>query len=1147
MMRRSHSGVGRPSRRWPRFEVEPFEPRLLLTAAVQLTTDKTGVSSQLLALSTGAQTATTVTSPGSLVYDAAGRVAVEITAKRVAALAKPLARLGFVTTAADGADHLIEGYLPVGSIAAVGGLSKAGLMGVLAEARPMLSVGAVTTQGASVIESDRVQSQTGNGGAGQTVGVISDSYNDLGGAATDVATGDLPPNVRVLQDLPTQGTDEGRAMLQIVHDVAPAANLAFATGDNGDASFAQNIVALAKPVAQGGAGATVIADDLTYYDEPFFQDGIIAQAVDTADTTYGAAYLAAAGNFATQSYDSTSVSFASSTIAGISSAAQPYYNFGTAASPQPDDQVTLAPNQAMLLEMQWDQPFYTTAGVTTTLAMYLLNAATGAVVASATANNIASQTPSQVLSYENGNGNPQYTTSVKYDLVIARSAGTTPGRLRFVNYGFNDYGDLTFSAPLTGPAVTPHAAAADAVAVGAVPYYGERTPESFTSVGPATILFDASGNRLTTPQVRPEPALAAPDGVATTVPGFGSFYGTSAATPHAAGVAALVLAAHPTDTPAQVDAAMESTAFTSPYLPYTSQLGAGLIDAYRAVVAPTATPAATPLAEGFEAGSLGADWNTFTSNAGRVSVRSGNDPADASGQLVLDADLTNTYQYLDGDDVAILHVNAAGLYNVTLAFDQKRYAPAAYAADQSDHPIGFTSFTGTGDNTTFDADLVALSVTGGNYWYVLEDPAGPSSTTSYQTEVFNLSQIAAADGITLTADTQIAFSYFNYFALSAPNGGLAFDDLSVTGTASPAALVLTGPAFTLKADADGQHVDVYTGTSATGTPSQTALLSSLPEIAVNGTGLASSLTVDFSAGSPLQGAALVYAASGPASSLLLVGDGGQDSVTTYATNVSFHSNVAGGGNTLSFSNLAAFTFAGGSGQDQLTENAQPDGTATVEMTNGTPQDTVTVKAGTFTVPAGPPTATVPQPFTLGTLTVNSGAAVVVPTAATHAGRTVLVLNSLSLSGVNGNNSSLDLGGNDMVLESGDGPRLAMWLATGFAGGTWAGGLLTSSAAAADPTRRTALGWLRNANGAAPLMATFDGQAVTAAAYLVKYTYYGDANLDGVVNAADYARTDAGLAGSLTGWANGDFNYDNVIDGSDYALIDNGFNTQTTGL
>jgi hypothetical protein len=67
--------------------------------------------------------------------------------------------------------------------------------------------------------------------------------------------------------------------------------------------------------------------------------------------------------------------------------------------------------------------------------------------------------------------------------------------------------------------------------------------------------------------------------------------------------------------------------------------------------------------------------------------------------------------------------------------------------------------------------------------------------------------------------------------------------------------------------------------------------------------------------------------------------------------------------------------------------------------------------------------------------------------------------------------------------------------------------------------------------------------------LVKFTYYGDANLDGKVDGADYSRIDAGYLahGAATGWFNGDFDYDGAINGSDYTLIDNAFNTQGAAL
>src|SRR5262249_25226969 len=129
-----------------------------------------------------------------------------------------------------------------------------------------------------------------------------DSYNCKGGASADIGTGDLPATVNVLSDLSgsacSSATDEGRAMMQIVHDVAPGAALAFYTASNGTANFANGILALRQT-----GGARVIVDDELYFAEPMFQDGVIAQAVDSV-VQQGALYFSAAGNFANHSYES---------------------------------------------------------------------------------------------------------------------------------------------------------------------------------------------------------------------------------------------------------------------------------------------------------------------------------------------------------------------------------------------------------------------------------------------------------------------------------------------------------------------------------------------------------------------------------------------------------------------------------------------------------------------------------------------------------------------------------------------------------------------------------------------------------------------------------------------------------------------------
>jgi hypothetical protein len=101
-------------------------------------------------------------------------------------------------------------------------------------------------------------------------------------------------------------------------------------------------------------------------------------------------------------------------------------------------------------------------------------------------------------------------------------------------------------------------------------------------------------------------------------------------------------------------------------------------------------------------------------------------------------------------------------------------------------------------------------------------------------------------------------------------------------------------------------------------------------------------------------------------------------------------------------------------------------------------------------------------------------------------------------------------------------------------------VITSSIAAANTRHLTAV-------GVATGLSTFEGSTVANTDVLVKYTYYGDANLDGKVDGSDYSLIDSGYLTGATGWQNGDFNYDGVVNGSDYTLIDNAFNSQGAQL
>ena len=168
------------------------------------------------------------------------------------------------------------------------------------------NAGIVTSQGDKELKAPQARKSFDVDGSGVRIGSLSDSYNCRPSARTtateDQANDDLPQDVIVLSDIDTvpnpQCSDEGRAMMQHIHDVAPGSAQAFHTAFNGQADFANGIVRLRTE-----AGSDVIVDDVGYFAEPFFQDGIIAQAVDLV-VADGATYFSSAGNAARDSYES---------------------------------------------------------------------------------------------------------------------------------------------------------------------------------------------------------------------------------------------------------------------------------------------------------------------------------------------------------------------------------------------------------------------------------------------------------------------------------------------------------------------------------------------------------------------------------------------------------------------------------------------------------------------------------------------------------------------------------------------------------------------------------------------------------------------------------------------------------------------------
>jgi hypothetical protein len=638
---------------------------------------------QLAAASTTTQRAARVAAPRlrsaqPIRFDDAGRALVRISLDGKVPGATVLQSLqgtaGVEVTASDLQYRagVIEAYVPPTSLASVAG--KRGVLAVVPASPMRTNVGAADSQG---IVQHRVDKIVGVDGSGITIGAMSDSYDTNvapNSAAADVASGDLPGTgnpfgntepVVVLQDSPAR-TDEGRAMLQLVHDIAPKARLGFATANGGEVNFANNIRSLAglpdAPRTLAGFKADIIVDDVVYLAEPFFQDGIVAQAVDEV-AAKGVSYFSSAGNRpATEAYDSK-VRIVPATPASWSgtnldfSEVDPALYAGGFHDFAPGSDVDIAQTVQFFddstIVMQWNEPFDPqpptpvgepiVTGVGTVpeggVATFTFSGTAGQLVeifVDEDDSTTGEPIPDLVIALVDPNGvllqevdtitNPESITlelpttgtytvvvdgfegtfgdfayqvqevaiveqvlsdynllfffpdgslalalteqntftqrpieliggfpEIELQLVIARANTPTArkrnlaDRIRWV--GFDGVVPQEYYSYLD-PTTYGHNSAQGAMGVAAYAFYAPYIPEAYTSPGPATIYFDKNNKRYPLPQIRQKPDLAAMDGANNTFFGGDSaadadtlpnFFGTSAAAPHAAAIAALVL------------------------------------------------------------------------------------------------------------------------------------------------------------------------------------------------------------------------------------------------------------------------------------------------------------------------------------------------------------------------------------------------------------------------------------------------------------------------------------------------------------------------------------------------------------------------------------------------------------------------------
>lgn len=485
----------------------------------------------------------------------------------------------------------------------------------------------------------------GTDGTGVTIGVISDSFAAAGASAATTAEQDVlrgvlpgPANpcgyttpVGVVADGDTGfAEDEGRAMAQLVHGIAPGARILFAAGGPSAYVMADRIRALVA------AGADVIVDDLTYFGVPMFQSGPVEDAQAEA-VAAGVAYFTSAGNgsFVSEDTGRQVASWYSDAFAPIDCPAAlggttgntGCMNFGSTADPDTSQRIRLARDDegalSLVMRVSWNEPWY---GVDAPLAVFALTTSPTPTVVAAAVCPIDSPLDPYVcersslnLVLSDASGLLPPDDVIELDVVVMRGPTTpvdpatvpTPGlRLdlsrptagSWLAMEHDESVAVDGRQVIVGTSILHNSGGPSAFTVGAAPVATPGALESFSSFGPlrhdwAPLSSEPAGTPaapLASPWIRSGPDAVSIDGVITTF--FGDddrFFGTSAAAPTAAAVAALLLAASPGTSPEDVYQALRDSGSPITGLAGVADenaIGAGLIEASAALIALGAVP-----------------------------------------------------------------------------------------------------------------------------------------------------------------------------------------------------------------------------------------------------------------------------------------------------------------------------------------------------------------------------------------------------------------------------------------------------------------------------------------------------------------------------------------------------------------------------
>lgn len=409
--------------------------------------------------------------------------------------------------------------------------------------------GTLQTEGDLLVRSNGIREVFGSSGKGVKVGVIGNGAKSI---QLSQELGELGP-VTIFE---TGAGDEGTAMLEIIHDIAPDADLYFHAYGGSSDNFKRAVSTLAD------AGCQVICDDLYFFHQPFLEDGDVAEHVRSVLKKHpDLIYVTVSGNFASLHYQKL---WKSGITIGPD---QTVHDFGDDTSAV---QMNLVPGDEVIITLQWDDPW---GNAVHDYDLFLTDPYRGEVLA--TSMNIQEETgePFEHLVYRN-NDSEQARVSLS---VVRNGENQTPNILEMFIRNIKVQQVETDVVKEPVDSIFGHAALPEVITVGSV---GIATPHEISpdsSQGPVTIQNPE-------PSRRWKPDICAPTNVQ--VSGAGSFPvpfpGTSAAAPHVAGVIAQLLSSFPDISREQLIPVLYSSAFDLGEPGWDPTYGYGLIDAVKA-------------------------------------------------------------------------------------------------------------------------------------------------------------------------------------------------------------------------------------------------------------------------------------------------------------------------------------------------------------------------------------------------------------------------------------------------------------------------------------------------------------------------------------------------------------------------------------